>query len=152
MAQARRADIENDPWSDSSPVSRPIPRWQKAAGWLVLVVVVLAATATIDSYVAYGTPDWWSNPGRLHWCGRDYSRATGTVSRANIPQARLIGDKAYPVVTIGRLPQLIGRPIIASVTPAARRREVTPSIPCAMAIYLESLNGRYVPYVIQGGP
>lgn len=152
MAQVWRADLEDDPWSDSSPDSSPIPRWQKVAGWLILVVVLLATAATVDSYVAYGTPDWWGNPGRLHWCGRDYLRSTGSVSRSHIPEASLIGDKAYPVVSIGRLPQLIGRPIVASVTPAARRREVAPPIPCAMAIYLESPNGRYVPYVIQGGP
>lgn len=153
MAQVRRAEIGNDPWSDPGPISRPMPGWQKVAGWLILVIAVLAAAATVDSYVAYGTPDWWGNPGHLHWCGRDYSRSTGrSVSRAEIPEASLIGDKGYPVVTIGHLPQLIGRPIVASVTPAARRREATPPIPCAMAVYLESTNGRYVPYVIQGGP
>lgn len=136
----------------SEPIPRRVRRWQRIVGWIILAVTLLAVAATLDAYVAYGTPVWWSNPARLHWCGRDYSRSTGSIERTDIPKAGLLGDKPYPIRSIGRLPQLIGRPILASVTPEARRHEVTPPIPCAMVIYLGSPSGRYVPYVIDGGP
>jgi hypothetical protein len=150
-----KIDLANDPPWDMTRARDPSNRRHNArtvaTGVLVFVVVVVIA-ASLASWATYRTPMWWSAPERLRWCGRDYARAPVHVDRSHIPEGSLPGDAPYPVHRVGSLPPVVGRPVIASVTPSARRHAISPPLPCAMVIYLRTSGSKYTPYVIQGGP
>lgn len=138
-------------------VTKPTPpnrrsRWRNIAAAIALAAIVLPVTASIVSYRTYGAWAWWGNPSRLHWCGRDYARSSAEVERKDIPRAGLIGDQPYPIKRIGTFPPLVGRAILASETPKARRNQFSPALPCAMSIYLSSGGDKYRPYELEGGP
>jgi hypothetical protein len=108
------------------------------------------ATAAFAYRAAYGTFAWWRPPARISWCGRNYLPSNGpTLSRSGVEQRResLIGDAPYPMITVGRLPPLVGRPVLASLNPGAVGDE-----PCAMAVYVEIGPDAYRQYEISGGP
>jgi hypothetical protein len=114
--------------------------------------VLLGVAVTASTQVAYGTVDWWGTPSRIHWCGRNYDASGRSVSRGEIPTAQL-GDAApTPLTTIGRLPPVVGRRLLASVTPVQQRGAVHPALPCSMGIYLEQGDDRFAEYSLSGGP
>ena len=51
---------------------------------------------------------------------------------------------------VAKIPPLVGRPVLASVTPEATRDRLR--LPCAMVVYLETDADAYRPYVLSGGP
>jgi hypothetical protein len=117
------------------------------------ITVLVCASGAVASHTAYGTLAWWGEPERISWCGRDYLPAEGTLlTRAVVEQQRasVPGDAPYPVTTVTRIPPLVGRPVLASVTPAATRDRL--HVPCAMVVYLETDTDAYRPYVLSGGP
>lgn len=62
----------------------------------------------------------------------------------------LPGDAPYPVVTVGKVPPILGQPLLAAVTPEAARRGL--GLPCAMAVHLKTGADTYTSYGISGGP
>lgn len=126
----------------------------RRAAWVVAVALALACVSAAFAYrAAYGTFAWWRPPARISWCGRTYLPGNGpTLTRSEVEQRRasLIGDAPYPVVTVTRVPPLVGRPVLASVTPEARRERL--HLPCAMAVYLEIDPDAYRQYELSGGP
>jgi hypothetical protein len=120
----------------------------------VAVALAVAGGSAVLAYrTAYGTFAWWGQPARISWCGRDYLPSKGPdLTRSAVEQQRasLIGDAPYPVVTVTRLPPLVGRPVLASVTPDAVRHRL--HLPCATTIYLKTDPDAYRPYVLSGGP
>jgi hypothetical protein len=117
-----------------------------------LVLVTWFVVATLATDVSYGTPLWWSNPSRLHWCGRSYAETSTHLQRSDIPEGQLPGDKPYVVSAIGTIPPVVGRQILAAVTPKTSRDRFSPPLPCTMALYLQSPGHGYVVYGIEGGP
>jgi hypothetical protein len=116
----------------------------------VVALALACATAAFAYRAAYGTFAWWRPPARISWCGRTYLPTNlPTLSRSGVEQRResLIGDAPYPVITVTRLPPVVGRPVLASVNPGATGDE-----PCAMAVYLEIGRDAYRQYEISGGP
>jgi hypothetical protein len=133
------------------------PQVRVAARRGALILAALLILAGLGGAVAYGTSygtlAWWSDPAKITWCGRVYLPSTGpTVSRATVEQQRasLPGDQPYPVTEVTRVPPLIGRAVLASVTPPATRERL--GIPCAMVVYLDEGADSYRPYVLSGGP
>jgi hypothetical protein len=120
---------------------------------VVVASAVACASAAFAYRTAYGTFAWWRQPARISWCGRVYLPSSGpNLIRSAVEQQRasLPGDAPYPVVTVTRLPPLVGRPVLASVTPEASRHRL--HLPCAMTVYLETGPDAYRPYVLSGGP
>ena len=110
-----------------------------------VTLAVLVIGAFVSSVATFRTPEWWGEPWRLHWCGRDYARSPKLVTRSQIHAGSLPGDKPYKVRRIGSLPPIIGRPVLASVTPDKRRQSITPPLPCTMELYLRTSSGKYRP-------
>jgi hypothetical protein len=118
-----------------------------------VATALICASAAFAYHSAYGTLAWWSEPQRISWCGRVYLPSEETVltrSEVEQQQAHLPGDAPYPVTTVTRIPPLVGRPVLASVTPEAIRDQL--GVPCAMVVYLETDPDAYRPYVLSGGP
>lgn len=124
--------------------------FRRVATVVVVALALACATAAIAYRAAYGTFAWWRPATRISWCGRTYLPSNlPTLTRSGIEQRResLLGDAPYPVITVTRLPPLVGRPVLASVNPRATGDE-----PCAMAVYLETGPDAYRQYEISGGP
>jgi hypothetical protein len=119
-----------------------------------VVVLILIVTGVELAYrKAYGTFAWWEDPARISWCGRQYfptSAALLTRAAAEQQRGALPGDAPYPVVEVARVPPLVGRTVLASVTPEERRERL--GVPCAMAIFVQTDSDAYRTYVISGGP
>src|SRR5947199_5491830 len=94
-----------------------------------IVVATLAVLALAGGAVAltyhdlYGRTQWWRPPAWITWCARQYRPAGSPIDRAAVEPRRgaLPGDTPYPVTTVGRVPPVVGRPLLASVTPQAER-------------------------------
>ena len=81
----------------------------------------------------------------------DSNKGLLAFTKANI-KTGLPGDAPYPVVTVGRVPPVIGQPLLASVTPDASRQESDPPLPCAMGVFLKTGVDEYSGYGLLGGP
>src|SRR5262249_34873197 len=118
--------------------------------FVLVPIVTLAVVAGFVWYrITLGSTARTDRPERINWCDRTYLGGYDSVTRAQIEaeEAALPGDRPYPVVTVTHLG---GRPVLAAVTPEARRQ---PShLPCTMVLYLETAPDRYAPYVLSGGP
>jgi hypothetical protein len=120
---------------------------------LVLVLAIGFTVTAFRFHTAYGTFAFWGPPGRITWCGRDYLRselAPRTRARIEAEPVALPGDAPYPVVQVGTAPSIGGRPLLAAVTPPARREPA--GLPCAMVLHLEVGADRYDSYELSGGP
>lgn len=126
----------------------------RLAAVLVAVFIIAAAGGTLGYRTVYGA--WWpQTPERITYCGRSYETIHSLVlSRAGVSQRKssLPGDEPYPVVTVGRVPPVVGQPLLAAVTPQATRRRFNPPLPCAMGIFLKTGADAYTGYGILGGP
>jgi hypothetical protein len=122
---------------------------QRLAGIAAAPVIVVAVGGTLGYRKAYGT--WWQAPQRIDYCERTYLRGAPGPSRADIDQheslAGLSGDAPYPVVAV---PPVVGRPLLAIVSPEAERRRL--GLPCSMALYLDTGADTYTAYGLSGGP
>ena len=116
------------------------------------LTVILANGATLGYRKAYWT--WWQTPQRITYCERIYLGGTTTHSRAEIGKLErftaLPGDAPYPVVTVGKVPPVVGQPLLAAIVPEATRRKL--GLPCAMGVYLNTGADTYASYTISGGP
>lgn len=123
-------------------------------GTLLGVLLFALAAGTYGYRTAYGT--WWpQSPARITYCGRTYETnhslvlnrdgVTKSESKTSLP-----GDAPYPVVTVSQVPPLVGQPLLAAVTPEARRRGT--NLPCAMGVYLKTGADTYLAYGMLGGP
>lgn len=119
---------------------------------VVVVLVVVVAGATLAYKQTYGT--WWQTPDRVSYCERTYGSATPGLSLDAIEnresKTALPGDTPYPVTTVGKVPPVIGRPLLAAVTPAERRRQL--GAPCSTQVYLKTGTDTYTAYTLLGGP
>lgn len=85
---------------------------------IVVAVIIVAAVGTLGYRMVYKT--WWPQaPGRITYCGRIYETNHSLVlSRAGVTKSEsrtsLPGDAPYPVVTVGRVPPVIGQPLLAA--------------------------------------
>jgi hypothetical protein len=119
----------------------------------VLTLVVAATAAALAYRSAYGTFAWWDDPAQISWCGRTYLPGDAPLqTRAEVEQqrGRIGDDDPYPVVTVARIPPVIGRSVLASVTPPETRERL--QVPCAMAVFYESEPDGFRAYTISGGP
>jgi hypothetical protein len=117
-----------------------------------VALAVACASVAFAYRAAYGTFAWWRQPARIYWCGRVYLPSNGpTLTRSAVEQQRasLPGEGPYPMVAVTRLPPLVGRPVLATVTPKDSRHRL--HVPCAVALYLETAPDAYRPYVLSGG-
>ncbi len=119
---------------------------------VVALTMIVATGATLGYRKAYWT--WWQTPHRIVYCERVYLGGTTTHSRAEIEMLErataLPGDAPYPVVTVGKVPPIVGQPLLAAVIPEATRRKL--GLPCSMGVYLKTGADTYTSYVISGGP
>jgi len=119
---------------------------------IVVALVIVVATAVTLSRNGIGT--WWPTPDHVTYCGRTYQRGTHGLSRAEIDKLEsktaLPGDAPYPAVTVGRFPPIVGPPMLAAVTPLARRQGF--GLPCSMGVYLKTGADAYTAYGLSGGP
>jgi hypothetical protein len=75
------------------------------------------------------------------------------VQASQIPEGQLPGDrKPYAIQAIGKFPPLVGRQILASVTPKSSRDRFSPHLVRTMALYLQSPGHGYIAYPLEGGP
>jgi hypothetical protein len=120
---------------------------------VVAAVPLVLVAAQLAYRMAYGTLAWWEDPEQIAWCGRDYVPGQGPLlTRAEVDRLRgsLDGEPPYPVTTVTRVPPVVGRPVLASLTPPATRDRL--GVPCAMAVFLQTGPDSYRTYVIVGGP
>jgi len=124
----------------------------RLAGVLVAAIILVAAVGTLGYRRVYGSSS--HPPEHLCYCGRDHLRGTPALSRAEIlrneSKTSLPSDAPYPVVTVGKVPPIVGQPLLAAVTPEATRRKL--SLPCAMGVYLRTGPDAYTAYGLSGGP
>ena len=127
---------------------------RRMTGIVVALIMIVAAGATLTYRMAYGT--WWQTPQRLVYCERTYlsGAPATTFSRAMIEnlesKTALPDDAPYPVATVGKVPPIVGQPLLAAVTPDAARR--TLGLPCSMGVYLQTGADAYTAYILSGGP
>ena len=125
-------------------------------GLLAFALIMAVALGSVGYRKVYGA--WWPQPpDRLTYCGRSYATSHSLVlSRAGITKANsktgLPGDAPYAVVMVGRVPPLIGPPLLASVTPDSARQTSDPQLPCAMGVFLKTGSDAYTGYGLLGGP
>ena len=123
----------------------------KLAAAVVALSLVVAAAGTVGYRHAYGT--WWQTPQRIGYCDRTYLGGTATISGAELRDREsataLPGDAPYALRVVGKVPPIVGQPLLAVVTPAARR---TPGMPCTMGVYLQNGPDSYLAYGLSGGP
>jgi hypothetical protein len=116
------------------------------------LIMIVATGATLGYRKAYWT--WWQTPHRVTYCERTYLGGTTSHSRAEIEKLErataLPGDTPYPVVTVRKVPPIVGQPLLAAVTPEATRRKL--GLPCSMGVYLKTGADDYTSYVLSGGP
>jgi hypothetical protein len=62
----------------------------------------------------------------------------------------LPGDAPYPVLTVATVPPMVGQPLLAALTPEARR--LGNHLPCAQGVYLKTGPDTYLRYGMVGGP
>jgi hypothetical protein len=123
--------------------------------FVTAVVIVAVAAGTLAYRKVYGT--WWQTPEHITYCGRTYETDFSAVlSRADIVNLKesLPGDAPYPVLRVGRVPPIVGQPLLAAVTPESVRNipgRDSP-LPCAMGVYLKIGPDAYNAYLISGGP
>ena len=114
--------------------------------------VVLLAVTSLWYRQEYGT--WWTTPKRIPYCQRTYLQGTTDLSLAQIraleAKTMLTGSQAYPLVSVGHAPPIVGSEMLAAVTPATVRTRL--HLPCAMAVYLKTGTDRYTAYGLSGGP
>ena len=119
---------------------------------LVALIVIAALAGTLGYRKAYGT--WWGAPERIDYCGRTYLHGYTGLNRATIEQrfagASFPGDAPYPLVTVGKVPPVVGRPLLAAVVPEATRHRL--GVPCTMGVYLQTGADEYTAYGLLGGP
>jgi len=124
----------------------------RLAGVLVAAIIIVATAGALGYRTVYGSSS--HPPEHLSYCGRDYLRGTPGLSRTEIMRnenkTSLPGDAPYPVVTVGKVPPIVGQPLLAAVTPEATRRKL--SLPCAMGVYLKTGPDAYTAYGLSGGP
>jgi hypothetical protein len=123
---------------------------------LAFAIIIALALGSVGYRKAYGA--WWPQPpDHFSYCGRFYETNHSLVlSRAGVTKAEsktgLPGEGPYPVVTVGRVPPVIGRPLLAAVTPDASRQKFDPPLPCAMGLFLKTGADEYTGYFLLGGP
>lgn len=126
--------------------------WRKAVSTAAALVLVGAAGTAVVYRKAYGT--WWGTPQRVGYCKRTYLRADGPISRAQMQlresHTGLPGQAPYPLVRVATVPPVLGRPLLAAVTPRASRARL--GVPCAMGVYLQTGASTYTAYGLSGGP
>lgn len=119
---------------------------------LVALILIAAVAAPLGYRKAYGT--WWGAPERIDYCGRRYLHGYSGMNRAAIEKlestAFVPGDGPQPVVTVGRVPPVIGQPLLAAVTPEAIRKRRGGL--CTMAVFLKTGADEYTAYGLSGGP
>lgn len=119
---------------------------------VVALTMIVATGATLGYRKAYWT--WWQTPHRIAYCERIYLGGTTTLSRAEIEKLErataLPVDAPYPVVTVGKVPPIVGQPLLAAVIPEATRRKL--GLPCSMGVYLKTGADTYTSYDLSGGP
>ncbi|WP_407343657.1 hypothetical protein [Pengzhenrongella phosphoraccumulans] len=125
---------------------------RRSATAVVALTLVVAAAGTASYRYAYGT--WWQTPQRISYCDRTYLRGTAVRSGAEIRQIEstttLNGDAPYMLEVVGKVPPVIGQPLLAVVPPDAKR--ANPALPCSMGIYLKNGPDSYLAYGLSGGP
>jgi hypothetical protein len=103
----------------------------EVAGVLVAAIIIVAAVGTIGYRRVYGS--WSQAPEHHSYYGRDYLRGTPALSRAEIlrneSKTPLPCDAPYPIVPLGKVPPIVGRPLLAAVTPTAVRPRLSLSTP-----------------------
>ena len=118
----------------------------------VALIMIVTAGGTLGYRKAHGT--WWQTPQRIDYCERTYLLGTPSLGRAVIEKREsttaLPGDAPYPMVTVGRVPPIVGQPLLAVVTPEAVRRRL--DLPCSMGVYLKTGADTYAAYGLSGGP
>jgi hypothetical protein len=126
--------------------------FRRVAIAVVAALVLTFAATSVASRVAYGTLAWWSDPHRISWCGRQYLPAAGpALTRTAVEQrGSLAGAATYSLVTVTKVPPVVGRPLVAPVTPTAILDRT--QSPCATVVYLQTGDDAYRPYVLSGGP
>ena len=104
----------------------------EVAGVLVAAIIIVAAVGTIGYRRVYGS--WSQAPDHHSYYGGDYPRGTPALSRAEIlrneSKTPLPCDAPYPIVPLGKVPPIVGRPLLAAVTPTAVRPRL--SLPYAL--------------------
>ena len=116
------------------------------------VLAVLLLAGTLAYRYAYGS--WWQAPQRIGYCGRTYAVGSSGLTLADVRarerETALPGDHPYPLVSIGRVPPVVGGQLLAALAPVTQRGRF--GVPCTMVLYLRTGDDRYTAYAIVGGP
>lgn len=125
---------------------------RRLAGTLVVLIIMVAAVATLGYRKAYGS--WWQAPEHIAYCDRTFDNVHGPVlSRAEVDKYvnhnHLAGEGPFPVVTVG-IPPIVGLPLMASISPEASPDGRVQS--CRMDVYLKTGDDAYSLYFASGGP
>jgi hypothetical protein len=129
---------------------------RKLAGFALALILVVATVGTLGYRLAYGT--WWQAPQHIAYCDRTYEAGnTPPLSLAQIEKSEnktslASGATPDPVVAVGHVPPVVGRPLLAAAAPKVTRREGEPGAPCSMAVFLRTGSDAYTSYSIVGGP
>lgn len=126
---------------------------RKLTGTLVVLIIMAAAVATLGYRKAYGS--WWQAPEHIAYCDRIFENVHGPVlNRAEVDkyvsQHYLAGQGPFPVVTVLKVPPIVGMPLMAAINPEAWPGAHGQS--CRMDVYLRTGDDEYSLYFARGGP
>jgi hypothetical protein len=62
----------------------------------------------------------------------------------------LSGQGPFPLVTVRRVPPIIGLPLVSAVTPEFERHAF--DLPCTFGVYVQTGADAYTAYALSGGP
>jgi len=130
--------------------------FRKLARSVLALVLVAAAVGTLGYRWAYGT--WWQTPQHIAYCGRTYDAANvRALSLAQIEKSEnktslASGTVPDPIVGVGHVPPVLGRPLLAAAAPKATLHEGEAGAPCSLAVFLKTGSDAYTSYSLVGGP
>jgi hypothetical protein len=129
---------------------------RKLARSVVALVLVAAAVGTLGYRWAYGT--WWQTPRHIAYCGRTYDAGNvralslAQIEKSESSSSLASGTVPDPIVAVGHVPPVVGRPMLAAAAPKATLREGETGAPCSMAIFLKTGSDAYTSYGLVGSP
>lgn len=124
--------------------------WAGLAYGVVTAVLVGGGGFTAWYRATYNVMPGQGAVTRVHWCGRDYQSSGGSAQTWRVISVQ----QRSPIHEVGHYPPLgwPGQELFAATTRPAERLAASPPLPCATVVYLRTGSGKYLAYVLEGGP
>lgn len=112
--------------------------------WPAMFAVAIIAGFVAWSQQTHAGAPWQLSPDRIILCGRTYQRFAADPPRSGAEMAER--ERSRPLEQVGRIPPLIGRPVLAVRTERRPGWEL-----CAAGVWLKVDDDRFRHYDLVGG-